>query len=358
MTEQPVADRTEAAKTATGTTALEPQAPVHDESQSRFAIVNRVNRFTGDRRVRVTATAAAVVALLLLPYYVRDEFYLRMCINVLIYVPLVVGQNLITGNSGQVAMGHAAFYGIGAYTVAILTINHGVGTIPAILAAIVVAALVGLVTGVPAIRISGDYLFIVTIGLNLIFLDVVTQWTGFTGGASGLPGVPIADVFGMSLETQQRFYYLALAAAGLSVVVAVLMVHSRFGKTMEAVRDDPVAALASGMSLVRARVAVFAVGAGMAGMSGAILAFQLGFVGPQSFQFLVSLLIFEMAIIGGLGNVLGSVVGAALLVVLPEVLRSVQDYRVGIGGLAVLMLMVWRPQGLFGSVRMTSLIRR
>lgn len=317
-----------------------------------------VEQFTRDRRVRAVSITLVCVVLLVLPSFLRNEFYLRMAIDVLIYIPLVIGQNLITGNSGQVAMGHAAFYGIGAYATAILTVDHAWGTVPVVLVSIAVTALVGLVTGLPAIRISGDYLFIVTIGLNLIFLDVVTQWTGFTGGASGIPGVPVPAPFGFEMLGQQRFYYFALAAAALSVIVALLMVHSRFGKTIEAVRDDPVAAVASGMSLVRTRIIVFSVGAGMAGMSGSVLAFQLGFVGPQSFQFLVSLLIFEMAIIGGLGNVVGSVVGAGLLVILPEVLRSVQDYRVGIGGLAILVLMVLRPQGLLGSVRMTSLVRR
>jgi len=277
---------------------------------------------------------------------------------VLIYIPLVVGQNLITGNSGQVAMGHAALYGVGAYITAILAVDHGFGTVPAIVASVVGATIIGLATGFPAIRISGDYLFIVTIGLNLIFLDVVSQWIGLTHGASGIPGVPIAAPFGVVLDTQEKFYYLALVSATFSVALALLVVHSRFGKTVEAVRDDPMAAMASGMSLARCRVSTFAIGAGLAGLSGSMLAYQLGFVGPQSFQFLISLLIFEMAIIGGLGSVFGSIVGAAILIILPEVLRGVQDYRVGLGGLAIIILMVFRPQGLVGRVSMTSLVQK
>jgi branched-chain amino acid transport system permease protein len=338
--------------------AAEESAAASNASNALTRSAHALQDVAAGRRVRAIAIVVCCAALLFLPVYLKNQFYLRMAIDALIFIPLVVGQNVITGNSGQVAMGHAAFYGTGAYVTAILTVDHGWGTVLAILASVVITAFVGLATGLPAIRVSGDYLFIVTIGLNLIFLDVVTQWTGFTGGASGIPGVPLPSPFGIELLTQDRFYYLALAAAALSVVVALLLVHSRFGKTVEAVRDDPTAALASGMSLVRTRIIVFSVGAGMAGMSGSILAFQLGFVGPQSFQFLVSLLIFEMAIIGGLGNVVGSIVGAALLVILPEALRSVQDYRVGIGGVAILILMVLRPQGLIGSVRMTSLARR
>ncbi len=337
---------------------LGPQAPVHDPTLSRFAWVNTARDVFGRPAIRWATVIVAALVLLLVPSLVENQYHLHIIIDVLIFVPLAVGQNLITGNTGQVAIGHAAFYGTGAYVVAILSVDHHWGTIPALVAAVVITAAIGLATGVPAIRISGDYLFIVTIGLNLIFLDIVTQWMGLTGGASGIPGVPIPSVFGVLLDSQESFYYLALAAAAAAVVVALLMTHSRFGKTMQAVRDDPVAAQSSGISIVRIRIAVFTVGAGMAGLSGGILAYQLGFVGPQSFQFMVSLLIFEMAIIGGLGNVFGSVVGATLLIALPELLRPIQDYRVGIGGLAILLLMVWRPQGLVGSVRMTSLVRR
>lgn len=323
---------------------------------------------TGDRslRDRLSTPGARIVtgliisaAVLVLPLLLRSNaFYLQMAINVLIFIPLVVGQNLITGNSGQVAMGHAAFYGIGAYTTAILTVDHGWNTLTAVAASALTAGIVGGLTGLPAIRISGDYLFIVTIGLNLIFLDVVTEWTGLTHGASGIPGVPFPSVFGYQIGDEFEFYYFALAVTAVCVIFALMLVNSRFGKTTEAVRDDPVAAKASGMSVAQTRVIVFIIGAAMAGMSGSVLAYHLGFIGPQSFQFLVSLLIFEMAIIGGLGSVLGSVVGASLLVILPEVLRPLQDYRLGLGGLVILVLMVYRPQGLFGTVRVTTLIRR
>lgn len=350
-------------ETANGAARLEDDKKRHGSRIATWMlflrhVVDVTRTLLADLRVRFGIAMAVTAALILLPLYVQDEFYLRMCIDVLIFIPLAIGQNLITGNSGQVAMGHAAFYGTGAYVTAILTVNHGFGTFVAIIASIAIAALLGLATGIPAIRISGDYLFIVTIGLNLIFLDVVTQWEGLTGGAGGIPGVPIASPFGLTLETQSRFYYLALAAVSFSTAFVLLLIHSRFGKTVEAVRDDPVAALASGMSLVRTRVVVFAVGAGLAGLSGSLLAFQLGFVGPQSFQFIVSLLIFEMAIIGGLGSVFGSIVGASILIVLPEALRVVQEYRIGLGGVAIILLMVFRPQGIVGRVRMTSLVRK
>jgi branched-chain amino acid transport system permease protein len=310
-------------------------------------------------RARIATALLIIVAVLVLPLLLKSSiFYLQMAINVLIFIPLVVGQNLITGNSGQVAMGHAAFYGIGAYTTAILTVDHGWNTLTVLAASALAAAIVGGLIGLPAIRIAGDYLFIVTIGLNLIFLDVVTEWTGLTNGASGIPGIPYPSIFGYQIRNGLEFCYFALAVAAVCVIFALMLMNSRFGKTIEAVRDDPVAAKASGMSVPTTRVIVFVIGATMAGLSGSVLAYHLGFIGPQSFQFQVSLLIFEMAIIGGLGSVLGSVVGASLLVLLPEVLRPLQDYRLGLGGLIILILMVYRPQGLFGTVRVTTFIRR
>lgn len=293
-----------------------------------------------------------------LPLVVSSRFYLHIAVIVLIYVPLVIGQNLITGNSGQVSMGHAAFYGIGAYITALAA---SVAELPAPIVlplAAAGAALVGLVTGLPAIRVSGDYLFIVTIGLNLIFLDVVVQWLPVTGGSAGIPGVPLPTFGPLELRGETAFYYLALAVAALCTLAALLVLQSRFGKTVEALRDDPLAAAAVGVDATPIRVSVFVLAAAMGGLSGAVLAYYIGFVGPQSFGIAQSLLIFEMAIIGGLGSVPGSILGALLFVGLPEALRPLQDYRLGLGGLAVVVLMAVRPQGLLGRVKATTLIRK
>ena len=313
------------------------------------------------RRPLVLAAAVVLAAALLLAYpsVASSVFLLHVGVIMLLYVPLAVGQNLITGNSGQVSMGHAAFYGTGAYIVAILgTKFPGVSSLVPLAAAVLGTAALGLATGLPAIRVSGDYLFIVTMGLNLIFLDVVTQWQGLTRGAAGIPGVPVFRLGSWQAIGPQRFYYLALAGAVVVVGVAAALLSSRFGRAVEAVRDDSLAAETSAVDTMAARLATFAIGAAMAGLSGGLFAYYVGFVGPQNFGIDQSLIIFEMAIIGGLGSIRGSILGAILLVAIPEVFRVLQDYRLGLGGLLVILLMVFRPHGLLGRATIQPLVKR
>ena len=297
----------------------------------------------------------ATAALLLAPAW-ADQRTLHIMTVVLIYIPLALGQNLITGNSGQISMGHAAFWGIGAYVAGLLALNTGAPGLVAIFAAVMVAGAIGLVTGLPAIRISGDYLFIVTIGLNFIFLDLVIQ-TQELGGGIGLAAIPPFRIGDWAATEPTGHFFLALMVALASVAVTALITTSGFGRVVEAVRDDPVAAMASGINPTPVRVAVFTVGAALAGGAGAVLAFFLSYAGPTNFPVDQSLLVFEMVIIGGLGSVPGSIVGAILLIGIPEVLRPLQEYRLGLGGLAAVILMMVRPQGLMGRVKVTRLGR-
>lgn len=313
---------------------------------------------SGGARTKWLGSLALLAALAAVPLVIGNNFVLHISVVVLIYIPLVIGQNLITGNSGQVAMGHAAFYGIGAYVTAIIATTTELPELVAIGASVAVTALVGFLVGLPAIRISGDYLFIVTIGLNLIFLDIAIQWTDVTGGSAGIPGVPVPTFGPIEVAGERGFFYMSLLGAVLATVVAVAVTSSRFGSLIEAVRDDPLAATASGINPVPVRVSVFVIGAAMAGLSGSLLAYYLGFIGPQNFGIAQSLLIFEMAIIGGLGSVPGSIAGAVLLVGLPEALRVLQDYRLGLGGLLIVILMAVRPEGLLGRVKATTLIKK
>jgi branched-chain amino acid transport system permease protein len=309
------------------------------------------------RPLRVILAGLGLSLALGLPY-VTNQYYLHVTTLVLIYIPLALGQNLITGNSGQISMGHAAFYGTGAYISAVLAVTYGWPAPAVLLAAVVGVGLVGLLVGLPAIRVSGDYLFIVTIGVNLVFLDIVTQWVSVTGGPSGIPGLPLPSFGPLTVRDYVGFYYFALILASAATVLIVAIVHSRFGVIVEAVRDDPIAAQACGISLTPTRVAVFVIGAAIAGLSGVIYAYFIDFVGPQDFGIAQSLLIFEMVILGGLGSVPGSIAGAALLVGIPEILRPLQPYQLGLGGLIILVMMVRRPQGILGKVKVSNLIRK
>jgi branched-chain amino acid transport system permease protein len=317
-----------------------------------------------ERRRTIASPVMAVVLspplIILLAFmpHLLSLYQLHVLTLVCIYVPLVLGQNFITGNSGQLSIGHAAFYGLGAYTVGILAGLHDWATMPSLIAAIAVAGLAGIAVGLPAIRVSGDYLFIVTIGINLVFIDVVTQWVPVTGGTSGIPGLPEPIIAGLHLGGNAAFYEFSLLVAVLCVGLLYCVTRSRFGSLVEAIRDDALAAAACGISATPIKLSVFVFSAAMAGLAGGMLAYFIGFVGPGDFGPQQSILIFEMAILGGLGSIPGAILGAAILIIAPEVFRFLQPYRLGIIGLLMIVLMTYRPQGLLGRVKVTNLIRR
>lgn len=329
------------------------QAPEHQSSRRQAA-----HAFL-HRPIVVGAVAIVGGALLIgYPWLLGTPLMLQIAISVLLYVPLVVGQNIITGNSGQLSMGHAAFYAMGAYSTGILVTRlDGFPALAAVALAIVGAGLLGLLIGFPALRVSGDYLFILTIGLNLIVVSIATQWEAVTGGARGLTRIPLFSVGGYEFRTPEDFYYVVLIGAVLCVGVATAVLSSRFGRLLVAARDDRVAAEACGVSITGMRLSAFVIGSAMAGLSGALFAYNLGFIGPQSFTLQQSLLIFEMVIIGGLASIRGSILGAIILVALPEALRFLQDYRLGLGGVIILILMVWRPNGLLGKGVVAPLVK-
>lgn len=276
----------------------------------------------------------------------------------MIYMPAAVGQNLIIGNAGLLAMGQAAFVGIGAYTSAVLADRFNLDAALTIPAAVLVSGLCGALVGFPALRINGDYLFIVSLGFNLVVLDLILQWTSVTGGATGLTGVPTMQLFGADLGVGRPFYFAVLGLVLLSLLLTLAITSSRFGRTVEAIRDDEVAAVAMGIKPAAPKICFFAIGSALAGLSGALLGYDLGYVGFKSFDVTASLLIFQMAVIGGLSRISGSVLGAFIIILLPELLRPLQDYRLLLAGLIIVILMAVRPEGLLGKTKISNLIKK
>ncbi|MDN4641048.1 branched-chain amino acid ABC transporter permease [Agreia sp. PsM10] len=317
----------------------------------------RVKQVLALRPVRITLIVVGIVVLFVMPVIVPSQYIMNVIVVCLIWIPLSIGQNLVTGNAGVTVMGQAAFYAVGAYTAAILSTRTEIPHPIIFLIAMCLAGLVGFVISLPAVRVSGDYVFVVTLGLNLIVLDVARQWIDVTGGAAGTPGIPLFTAFGWVSRSVYDFYWVALIVAAVCTALAVAIGASRYGRTLTALREDRMAAEASGIRATAPRVWIIAVSAMMGGLAGALLAFHLGFVGPSSFDTQVSLLIFEMAIIGGLGSVRGSILGAVLLIALPELLRPLQDIRLGLGGIIIILLMIYRPNGILGSSSTSPLVK-
>jgi len=273
-----------------------------------------------------------------------NRYYLGLAIDVGINIILAVSLNLINGHTGQFSLGHAGFMAVGGYTAAKLTLETSKLLPPAaapvlfavaLLAGGLMAALVGLAVGIPSLRLRGDYLAIVTLGFGEI-ISVIFQNMESVGAASGLKGIP---------GFTNLFWALSLAA--VTVYVVGSLVNSTYGRGFIAVHDDEVAASAMGVNPTRYKVTAFVIGAFFAGIAGGLYAHHKSFLSPTGFDFMKSIDIVVMVILGGMGRTAGVIVAAILLTLLPEFLRSFSDYRMIIYSLLIIGLMMARPQGLF-----------
>jgi len=289
---------------------------------------------------------AAVIAAFAVSYFSVhfNRYYLGLVIDVGINIILAVSLNLINGHTGQFSLGHAGFMAVGGYTAAKLTLETSKLVSPAaapalfvaaLLAGGLMAALVGLAVGVPSLRLRGDYLAIVTLGFGEI-IRVVFQNMESVGAASGLKGIP---------GFTNLFWAWSLAA--VTVYVVTTLVNSTYGRGFLAVHDDEVAAGAMGINPTRYKVTAFVVGAFFAGVAGGLYAHHKSFLSPTGFDFMKSIDIVVMVILGGMGRTAGVILAAVLLTLLPEFLRGFADYRMIIYSLLIIGLMMARPQGLF-----------
>jgi branched-chain amino acid transport system ATP-binding protein len=267
---------------------------------------------------------------------------------VAITVVVGVGLNILLGLSGQVSLGHVGFYAIGAYTVAILTLK-GLSFWLAFPLAGIVAGLIGFVVAMPALRVSGPYLAMVTIAFAFIVQHGTIEWRALTGGANGLMGLAAPQI-GTVIFSEREIALLAVAIAGLSLLVFSRLAGSAWGKAMVAVRDSEVAARSIGLNAVIVKTAAFTLSALFAGLAGGMFAPLLMFVAPDSFPFSQSILFLFAVVVGGAGWVLGPVVGAAVIVVLPELLSGLAEYRLLFFGALLLMVLWIAPEGVFGTL--------
>jgi len=296
----------------------------------------------------------ALVALNVLLPRVANPYHFQVLMLIGINIVLAVSLNLVNGFTGQFSIGHAGFMALGAYASAMFTLKlgqpmvasfvavpapvaEGVALLFALVAGGLVAAAAGWLVGLPSLRLRGDYLAIVTLGFGEI-IRVLLLNIDAIGGARGLPGIP----------AYANFFWV-YGAVIVVVIVAVNLAHSTHGRALFAIRDDEVAAEALGVDTTRYKVMAFVLGAFFAGVAGGLFAHFLSYLNPSSFTFLKSIEIIAMVVLGGMGSISGSVMAAIVLTLLPEVLRPVKEYRMVIYSLMLIVLMITRPQGLFGT---------
>ncbi len=297
---------------------------------------------TGAKRFLLLAIAVAIGLSLVSGFF--NRYYLGIAIDVGINIMLAVSLNLINGHTGQFSLGHAGFMAVGGYTAAKLSLTlqpllppwaQPLIFIAGLLLGGLIAATTGFAVGVPTLRLRGDYLAIVTLGFGEI-IRVIFQTAETFGAATGLTGIPNWTNFGW-----------AWGGAALCVFVVTCLVNSTYGRGFIAVHDDEVAASASGINPVRYKVTAFVIGAFFAGIAGGLYAHHKSFLSPTGFDFMKSIEIVVMVILGGMGRTVGVIIAAVLLTLLPEFLRGFAEYRMIIYSLLIVVLMIARPQGLF-----------
>lgn len=298
------------------------------------------------RLARRVALAALLFGAIALPIAARDPYLLNVATDALLYMSLAVGLNVVVGYAGLLDLGHAAHFAIGAYTAAIVTQRLGLPFSLALPLSGAVALAVGSALGFIALRLRSDYLAIVTLGFGEITRITATN-LDVTGGPSGMFGLGPPTLFGLRLDRPIHYYYLLLALLVLSAVASSRLQDSRVGRAWACLREDPDAAEAVGISVLRYRLLAYQVATFWAGLLGAIFAMKMTAVSPGSFSFMRSVTLLVAVVMGGLGSVPGAILGGAVVSILPEVLRPVASFRYLFFGAGLALLMIFRPMGLW-----------
>jgi branched-chain amino acid transport system permease protein len=315
-----------------------------------------VRAVTGTGRASLLIWPSLVAVAVLLAFGIENNYWLQVVINAEIMVIAAVGLYVTFGLSGQVSLGQAGFYAIGGYTAALLVTELDLSFGLALIGGVVLAALVGFALGVPALRLSGHYLALVTLGFGQIVALLLLNWVSLTGGATGIRSItgPLFGTFELVTIPDWALF------VGLSAVVSIFVVHrihhSSYGRVMRAVEGSEVAAAAMGVSLSRVKVLAFTIGAAFAGLAGALNAGFITYVSPGTYNLALSVALLSMVVVGGARSPWGAVLGAVVLTFLPELLRPVQDYYLLIYGILLLLMVAFVPQGLWGLLR--SLVSR
>jgi len=299
---------------------------------------------------------AAVALFALLFPFLFSTYQTNIMITALMYVVLGLGLNIVVGLAGLLDLGYVAFYAVGAYTYALLNLHFDLGFWLVLPIGAMMAALFGVMLGFPVLRLRGDYLAIVTLGFGEIIRLILENWNEFSRGPSGIANISRPGFFGveMSLESAILYlYYLMMALVVITIFVVNRLQDSRIGRAWIALREDEIACQAMGIDKTKTKLTAFALGATWAGMVGVVFAAKTTFINPASFTFMESAIILCIVVLGGMGSILGVIIGALVLILLPEYLRAFSDYRMLAFGAVLVTMMIFRPQGIIANVRRT-----
>jgi branched-chain amino acid transport system permease protein len=315
--------------------------------------VSPLRRLTENPKIYRPAMVIIAAGALIFPF-VASHYQINIMTTALIYVMLGLGLNIEVGLAGLLDLGYVAFYAVGAYSYALLNYHFGLGFWTLLPVGALLAALAGILVGLPVLRLRGDYLAIVTLAFAEILRLVLENWNDFSFGPSGISNIPRPGLFGIPLTPEQSavyMYFILIVLCLLTIFVIYRLQNSRIGRAWVAMREDELACQAMGIDKTKAKLAAFALGATWAGMAGVLFAAKTTFINPASFTFLESAMILSIVVLGGMGSIAGVIIAAFAIILLPEYLRAFSDYRMILFGAALILMMIFRPGGLMADRR-------
>jgi branched-chain amino acid transport system permease protein len=295
---------------------------------------------------------------LILPLVVKSQYIFTILILIGIYSIVSIGLCLLIGYAGQISLGHAAFFGIGAYTSGILTVNYQISPWIAIVIGMVATFFIAYVIGIPILKLKGHFLALATLGINIIFFIIILGLNEWTGGAAGLIGIPNLSLFGISLTDKVYFYFFVWGAALLVLLLSINIVRSHVGRVLRSIHDSEIATETLGVQVSKYKVAIFAISAAFASLAGSIYAHYITFVAPPTFYITKSILFLIMVMVGGASSLWGALLGTTLIMFLNEIIRFVGHTYFGISGeveivvygLIIILIMMYIPKGLISVI--------
>ncbi len=326
-----------------------------DQVEGKEQTSSFIHKILLNPRQRNILIAVVATVALLFPHFF-STYQTNVMTTALMYVVLGLGLNIVVGLAGLLDLGFVAFYAVGAYSYALLNLHFGLGFWTVLPIGGLMAAMFGVILGFPVLRLRGDYLAIVTLGFGEIIRLVLENWGAFSQGPSGVSNISRPGFFGMDLSLEQSIlytYYLMILFVIVTIFVVNRLQDSRLGRAWIALREDEIACQAMGVDKRKTKLVAFSLGAFWAGIVGVMFAAKTTFVNPASFTFLESAIILSIVVLGGMGSIIGVLFGALILILMPEYLRALSEYRMlAFGGILVCM-MIFRPQGLITNVRRT-----
>jgi len=312
-----------------------------------------VHRLLQNQRFRIPFLAGLAILFIIYPF-VFPMYHTSIMISALVYVMLGLGLNIVVGLAGLLDLGYVAFYAVGAYTYALLNLHFGISFWVVLPISALMGTIFGTLLGYPVLRLRGDYLAIVTLGFGEIIRIILENWDELGNGPRGIGNIPAPSFFGHLFNQHDSviyIYFIVIALVLLTIFFVNRLENSRIGRAWIALRDDEIACQAMGIDKFKTKLTAFALGATWAALGGVVFAAKTSFINPMSFTIWESITILCVVVIGGMGSAVGVIAGALVLILLPEYLRAVSEYRMLVFGALQVIVMVFKPEGLIQGVR-------